>query len=91
MITFAAHKGMLHAIAKVYPLCPWQRCQFHFARNILDGVPKPYETAVSDELRELFTCNTIKKARKKKKEIIEKYKPVAKKAMNSWMTVSKVQ
>ena len=81
MITSDAHKGMLHAIAKVYPLCPWQRCQFHFARNILDGVPKQYETAVSDKLRELFTCDTIGKARKKKEEIIEEYEPVAEKAM----------
>ena len=62
-------------------MCPWQRCQFNFARNILDGVPKPYETTVSDELRELFICDTIEKARKKKEEIIEEYEPVAEKAM----------
>lgn len=81
MITSDAHKGMLHAIAKVYPLCPWQRCQFHFARNILDAVPKQYVTAVSDALRDLFNCDTVEKARKKKEEIIEEYEPVAEKAM----------
>jgi putative transposase len=40
MITSDAHEGIIHAIRKEYPGVAWQRCQFHFARNIIDKAPK---------------------------------------------------
>ena len=42
MITSDAHEGILTAIGKVFPTVPWQRCQFHFIRNITDKAPKKY-------------------------------------------------
>ena len=35
MITSDAHEGIRDAISKVFPQVPWQRCQFHFSKNIV--------------------------------------------------------
>ena len=43
MFTSDAHEGIINAISKVFPNVPWQRCQFHFSRNISDKVPKKYQ------------------------------------------------
>ena len=64
MITSDAHEGILNAIGKVFPTVPWQRCQFHFSRNITDKAPKKYQTGLRAELQELFNCKTMAEARK---------------------------
>ena len=64
MITSDAHEGILNAIGKVFPTVPWQRCQFHFSRNITDKAPKKYQTGLRAEQQELFNCKTMAEARK---------------------------
>ena len=76
-----SHEGIKHAIAKVFPDTPWQRCQFHFKRNILDKTPKKYIKGLELELREMFTSRNISEARKKRNEIIADYRDVAEAAM----------
>lgn len=70
MITSDAHEGIIHAIGEVFPTVPWQRCQFHFSRNIADKTPKKYQTGIRAELQEMFACNTLKEARNRKNQII---------------------
>ena len=82
MITSDAHEGIIHAISEVFPTVPWQRCQFHFSRNIVDKTPKKYQTGIRVELQEMFACNTLKEARNKKNQIIQEYKDVAETAMS---------
>lgn len=81
MITSDAHEGILNAIGKVFPAVPWQRCQFHFSRNITDRAPKKYQTGLRAELQELFNCKTIAEARKVRDRIIEDYRDVAESAV----------
>lgn len=81
MITSDAHEGILNAIGKVFPTVPWQRCQFHFSRNITDRAPKKYQTGLRTELQELFNCKTIAEARKVRDRIIEDYRDVAESAV----------
>lgn len=81
MITSDAHEGILSAIGKVFPTVPWQRCQFHFSRNITDKAPKKYQTGLRAELQELFNCKTIAEARKVRDRIIEDYRDVAESAV----------
>ena len=81
MITSDAHDGMLQAISKVFPTVPWQRCQFHFSRNISDKAPKKFQAGIRAELQEMFNSNTMEEARKKKDEILESYSDVAENAM----------
>lgn len=82
MLTSDAHKSIRYAASKIYPGTPWQRCQFHFTKNILDTVPKQHQAGLQLELREMFQCTTIEAARKKRDSIINDYLDVAEKAMD---------
>lgn len=81
MITSDAHVGIIHAAKKVFPTVPWQRCQFHFLKNIADSVPKKYRSGIRAELQEMFNCHTLKDAKLRQEKILEDYKDVAEKAM----------
>ena len=81
MITSDAHDGILNAIAKVFPTVPWQRCQFHFIRNITDKAPKKYQAGLRAELQEMFNCKTLAEARKIRDRITEDYRDVAEPAV----------
>lgn len=81
MITSDAHEGILNAIGKVFPTVPWQRCQFHFIRNIADKAPKKYQAGLRAELQEMFNCKSIAEARRIRDRIVEEYRDVAEAAM----------
>lgn len=81
LITSDAHEGLRNALAKTLPNVPWQRCQYHFSRNISDKAPKKHQVSIRDELREMFACDTIEAARKKRDDIIATYADVAPSAM----------
>lgn len=81
MITSDAHPGIQYAISKTYPLVPWQRCQTHFSRNILDKTPQKLRIGLQGELLEMYNAGTIEKAREIRNRIIEDYSDVAPAAM----------
>ena len=81
MITADAHEGIQYAICQVLPDVPWQRCQVHFTKNILDKTPKKYREGLRTELREMFTSDTIEQARNRRDEILQDYRDIAEKAM----------
>ena len=81
MITSDAHEGIIDAISKQFPDVPWQRCQFHFIRNIIQKTPARYQKGLASEIQEMFNCKTIEDARKRRDEIIADYKDVAEGAM----------
>lgn len=76
-----AHEGIIHAQKKVFPEVAWQRCQFHFSRNISDKAPKKYQSGLRAELQEMFHAETIEGCRKKRDEILAEYSDVAPEAM----------
>lgn len=82
LITSDAHEGLRHALSKVYPNVPWQRCQFHFSKNISEQAPKKYQAGIRAELQEMFNCDTVAAARRKRNAILESYKDVAEAAMS---------
>lgn len=82
MITSDAHEGIRNAIARVFPNTPWQRCQTHFSRNVMDAAPKKYAEGIHAAMLEMYHCRTVEKARKVRDSIIEEYRDVAEKAMN---------
>ena len=81
MITSDAHEGIIDAISKQFPDVPWQRCQFHFSRNITQKAPAKYQKGLASELQDMFNCKTMEAARKRRDEIIADYKNVAEEAM----------
>ena len=74
MITSDSHEGIRNAVSRVYPDVPWQRCQFHFSRNITEKAPKKYQTGLRSELTEMFNCRTLQDARKKRDDILKALK-----------------
>ena len=82
MITSDAHEGIRHAINKVFSGVPWQRCQFHFAKNISEKAPKKYQVGLRSELNEMFNSHTLKEARSIRDRIIDEYRDVAESAVN---------
>ncbi|HML38503.1 MAG TPA: IS256 family transposase [Bacillota bacterium] len=81
MFTSDAHSGLIAALKGVYPEAAWQRCQYHFIRNILQETPKKEQEGLRTELREMFTAKTMKEARECRDDIIHDYGEVAQKAM----------
>lgn len=77
MITSDAHPAILNAITKVFPGVPWQRCQFHFMRNIMDVTPTKEQAGLAVELREMFSSRTLEEAIKRKQEIQKDYACIA--------------
>ena len=81
MITSDAHEGIQDAISKVFPNVPWQRCQFHFSKNISEKAPRKYQAGIRADLQEMWNCEDVVKARKMRDSIIADYKDVAESAM----------
>lgn len=81
MFTSDAHAGLVSSLMKVYPGVAWQRCQAHFARDIMDGVPKKHKAGLRSELVDMFNCQTMESARSRRDEIISDYGEIAPKAM----------
>ena len=82
MITSDAHMAIRHAIAKVFPESAWQRCQFHFIKNILDAAPKTQRAGLEIELKDIFKTKKIEDARKKFMEVVNDYREVAANAID---------
>lgn len=82
MFTSDAHEGIRYAMTTVFPTVPWQRCQYHFLKNIVEQVPKSYQKGISSELAGMFNCSTIEDAIKKRDRIINDYSDIAEKAMD---------
>lgn len=81
MITSDAHEGLRDAVRRVFPNVPWQRCQFHFSRNVSDKAPKKYQAGIRADLNELFNCRALEEARKVRDRMLEEYSDVAPSAM----------
>jgi putative transposase len=77
MITSDAHEGIRYAITRVYPESAWQRCQFHFSKNISEKAPARYRAGIRAELQAMYSCENITDARKKRDAIIDEYQDVA--------------
>jgi putative transposase len=58
MITSDAHEGIQDAISKVFPNVPWQRCQFHFSKNISEKAPRKYQAGPSVQISR--KCGTVR-------------------------------
>ena len=81
MVTSDAHEGIRDAVTNVFPGVPWQRCQFHFSKNISEKAPKKYQAGLRAELNGMFNSRDTREARQKRDAIIEEYKDVAASAM----------
>lgn len=81
LITSDAHTGLIKAIQETFPDVPWQRCQFHFKKNILDKMKKRDMATVSAKLRDMFDATSLVEARSLRDALIDEYQDVSEDAM----------
>jgi putative transposase len=55
LVVSDAHVGLTKAVGRMFQGCSWQRCRVHFARNLLQTVPKGQQEMVAAALRSVFT------------------------------------
>lgn len=82
LVTSDAHRGIIYGLSKVYPKVPWQRCQMHFVKNILDEIPKRKRGEVTIPLRKMFNAKSIEDAREIRDMVLTEYGGVYEKAMD---------
>ena len=68
MIISDAHAGLKKAIQHVFLSTIWQRCTFHFIRNIVDVMPKKGSKAERDKVAEILRAPSQMRARELKVE-----------------------
>ena len=73
LIISDAHTGLVQAISQSFTGASWQRCQVHFLRNILSGLPKKGTTRFREDVKTLFKIMNVSEARTMKEEILKRY------------------
>ena len=72
------HIGMKKARMTVFPSVPWQRCQFHLAKNAQSYAPKKsMKSEIAEEVRGIFNSPTLDIALEMKRRALEKYRKSA--------------
>ena len=75
------HKGLVAAVARQFQGVLWQRCQVHFARNVLEACPKSLREELRSKLRLLFSSTDWQSARLLLGRIVEEFSEPAPKAV----------
>ena len=81
LIVSDQHKGLVSAVERHFQGVLWQRCQVHFARNVLDGCPKALQGEMRSKLRLLLTAPDWQSARLILNQVIEEFSERAPKAI----------
>lgn len=63
LVTSDDHAGLRAAIGRHFQGASWQRCQVHFARNLLGLVGAKHRARLGEELRGIFAATTVVQAR----------------------------
>ena len=70
------HEGLRQAVERHFQGATWQRCQFHFQRNLLDYVRKNDRGKISCGVKSIFTAPDRYFALMRAKEVIQRYESV---------------
>ena len=62
LVTSDDHEGIKKAVNRYFQGASWQRCQFHFIRNVLALAGKGEKRELHADLREIFDAATFKQA-----------------------------
>jgi transposase-like protein len=85
MITSDDHAGLKEALNARFSGVPWQRCQFHLAKNLLDHVPANLsQEEASIELRSVFSAPDRMEADRLLQRMVDKYAASAPK-LAAWL------
>ncbi len=88
LITSDDHAGLRAALQARFTGVPWQRCQFHLAKNLFDHLPPnvPQDQASAD-LRAVFHAPNRGEAERLLGLMVQKYAPAAPK-LAAWLEIN---
>lgn len=78
LVVSDAHEGLKKAISECFLGTAWQRCLFHFMRNIFSKVPKKGSEAFRRKVSAIFKELTLKDAKAKYEALQDEYEDVEK-------------
>jgi transposase-like protein len=79
------HKGLQAARTARFPGVPWQRCQFHLAKNLFDHLPPGVSPSeASANLRAVFNAANRVEAERLLSLMVKQYHPIAPK-LAAWL------
>jgi putative transposase len=85
LITSDDHAGLRAALQARFSGVPWQRCQFHLAKNLLDHLPPNVsQEEASGDLRAVFNAPSRSEAERLLGLMVSKYALLAKK-LAAWL------
>jgi putative transposase len=64
--------GLVEALGEVYPEAAWQRCMWHWMRNVLTAVPKGKSAEVGAMLKAIHAQEDREAAQRKVNDVVEK-------------------
>ena len=65
------HSGLKAAVTRCFDGARWQRCQFHFMRNVLKPVRKREQAEVADLLRWVYEARDEEDARSRLADVVD--------------------
>jgi putative transposase len=74
LVTSDDHAGLRAAIARHFQGASWQRCQVHFARNLLGRVGVKHRAQLGDDLRAIFAAPEATQARTTARACAERWR-----------------
>jgi putative transposase len=74
LVTSDDHAGLRAAIERHFQGASWQRCQVHFARNLLGLVGRKERGRLADELRAAFAASDATQARSQARACAERWR-----------------
>jgi putative transposase len=74
LVTSDDHPGLEAAIARHFQGASWQRCQFHYSKNLLKLVGTKKRAQLAEGLREVFACPTRQTALEVAGELADRWR-----------------
>jgi putative transposase len=74
LVTSDNHPGLTAAISRHFQGASWQRCQFHYSKNLLKLVGAKRRAELAEGLREVFACPTRETALKVAGELAARWR-----------------
>lgn len=74
LIVSDACRGMIEAVAEVFPNTDWQRCVVHFYRNVFSHVPNGKVAGIARMLKAIHAQEDRKAAQGKANEVVARLK-----------------
>jgi transposase-like protein len=67
------NKGLVKAVKKHFLGTFWQRCSFHFIKNVVDLVPRKKRKLLAEDLKAVFSCSSKDQALNLAREVSKNY------------------